>query len=198
MGRPAGFTDDQVFAWLAGHLSQAASVTVIEVSQGTGVSVGSIYHRYGSMDDLLARAWLWAIVRQRAPLVVPLKGEGVQAAIQIALHTVRFARTDPVAATILACCPRSAFVKPGLMTDSIGEIVSHDARFEALFLAFASRSGFTPVAAELAMIRYPTCVVQMYLPAVEVPRHAELFVKKAARTTLGIGDNGKQSEHARH
>jgi AcrR family transcriptional regulator len=78
MGRKAQFTDIEVFDWLGRHLAAAPSVTVQQVSKGTGVSVGSIYHRYGSMDGLLATAWLTAARSCRTGMGRPLGrlGEG--------------------------------------------------------------------------------------------------------------------------
>ena len=58
MGRRSTFSDDDVFAAVGRMLVRDGEVRMQSVVAETGVSVGSLYHRFGSREGLLARAWL--------------------------------------------------------------------------------------------------------------------------------------------
>lgn len=61
--------------------------TVEAIARAAGVPVGSIYHRFSSIDELLARVWLRAVRRsQERALAVPTSaGRPVESAVAVAL-----------------------------------------------------------------------------------------------------------------
>ena len=59
------------------------AATVAAIADSAGVPVGSIYHRFGSVDELLARTWLRAARRsQERALTVPISPAGPLATAQ--------------------------------------------------------------------------------------------------------------------
>ena len=60
MGRRARYAEAQILEG-ARHVSAEIGphkLTIAKVAERTGVPVGSIYHRYGSRDEILASVWL--------------------------------------------------------------------------------------------------------------------------------------------
>jgi AcrR family transcriptional regulator len=194
LGRNATFTDEDVFACVAEHMALTPQLTVQQLSKGSGVSVGSLYHRYGSMEGVLAQAWLWSVRRFQTPLFALLAETGPQAGLKAALHTLRFAMAERTPALILACCPRAAFLGDGLSEALAAEVATVNDEISGALADFVARSGFDPQAAELAIVRLPLAIVQMYLPQRPVPRDAEIFVKKGYRAIIKLGQDDNDQD----
>lgn len=79
----------------------AAEVTIAAVARASGAPVGSIYHRFGSRDGLLAAAWLDAMSSFQAGFVAELQQGDGQTGLGAARYTVAWARTDAVRARLL-------------------------------------------------------------------------------------------------
>lgn len=163
MGRKAQFTDLEVFDWLGRHLAEAPSVTVQQVSKGTGVSVGSIYHRYGSMDGLLAAAWLAASRSYRGGLARPLGRLGEGPIRRIALHAGRWAEARPALARLLFCVPERVLVRGAAGESLEVTIAQENAEFAARVDGFYARNGLDPIRAELGLFILPQRIVARYV-----------------------------------
>lgn len=163
MGRKAQFTDIEVFDWLGRHLAEAPSVTVQQVSKGTGVSVGSIYHRYGSMDGVLATAWLAAARSYRAGLGRPLGRMGEGPMRRIALHAGRWAEARPALARLLFCVPERVLVRGAAGESLEAAIAGENADFTERVAGFADRNGLDPIRAELELFVLPHRIVAGYV-----------------------------------
>lgn len=184
MGRKPGFTDEQVFVWLSGHLALAPGVTVQQVSKGTGVSVGSIYHRYGSMEGLLAEAWLWAQNRFCDHLEQQILAEGLQGGLRTAVEVLRFGTLDRAAATLLFIVPERYLVR-AVDDAAVTERVSTARARQGLALEqMSKRLNLDTDTVELAVFRLPWALIAKYLPDEEIPAQAEVYVRKAARMIL--------------
>ena len=73
---------------------RAASVAAI--ADESGAPVGTLYHRFGSRDGILAAAWLRALDRfQQRALAAATDPDPLEAAVAMALTQVRFAREEP-------------------------------------------------------------------------------------------------------
>ncbi len=187
MGRTAQFKDHDVFAWIGRSLAAAPSVTVQEISRGTGVSVGSLYHRFGSLEALLAETWLWARELAQPGLVEPLNGMRVAHALRCAVGQIRFAREYPDAAVILNCLPRTSLVRPGMPEALANRVADLDAAFETALRAFTERSEFTPEAVRLSVLAVPQGIIRLYLPDRAVPPEAEQMLRAAFRPLMALG-----------
>ncbi len=76
MARPRRFTDDQVLDAARDLLADPAITRprIAAISAASGVHTGSIYVRFASRDELLARLWLRSIRRFQAGLIDALSG----------------------------------------------------------------------------------------------------------------------------
>ena len=83
-------------------------MTVAAISAATGAPSGSIYHRFGSRDMLLARLWVRTVAMFQQGFLAALAQDDVdRAAIDAALHVVRWARDHPTEASVLLLRRRS-------------------------------------------------------------------------------------------
>ncbi len=71
--------------------------TVEAIARAAGVPVGSIYHRFSSIDELLARVWLRAVQRnQERALAVPTSREHpLESAVAVALAMYDHCLAEP-------------------------------------------------------------------------------------------------------
>ncbi len=120
MPRPARFTDDDVLdAALEAvrHVGPGASVQ--DIAARLGGPVGSIYHRFNSREELIARLWLRSVRRFQAG-VFELEQHQADAharLVLMALHVPRYCRANPDEATALTLHRRSRLLQacpPGL------------------------------------------------------------------------------------
>ena len=196
MGRKPGFTDEQVFVWLSEHLAQAPGVTVQQVSKGTGVSVGSLYHRYGSMEGLLAEAWIWA-QEHFSRLIVPLlKADGERAATRAALEVLNFVNANKAAATLLFLVPERYLVRPGLDLSIMDRVAEARDLLTSAISDFAKRINHIAETVELAVLQLPASLAEKYLPHGTIPPQAELYVRKTCRMILSNPLEIEEVEHA--
>ncbi|MEU8801244.1 TetR/AcrR family transcriptional regulator [Spirillospora sp. NPDC048819] len=100
MGRPAKFSQDQILdAALAVTAEDGpAAATIAAIAERLGGPSGSLYHRFGSRDLLLASLWLRTVGRFQHGFVTALK-EGD--ALAAALHTPRWCRLHMDEAAVL-------------------------------------------------------------------------------------------------
>src|SRR5581483_4784456 len=75
----------------------ARGATVEAIGRAAGVPVGSIYHRFSSIDELLTRVWLRAVRRsQRRALAVPTAIERpLESAVDVALAMYDHCLAEP-------------------------------------------------------------------------------------------------------
>jgi AcrR family transcriptional regulator len=75
---------------------------VAAIAELSGAPVGSIYHRFGSRDALLAEVWLRALERfQQSFLAAAEDGDPLRACAEMAASVVRFARSHPADSSVL-------------------------------------------------------------------------------------------------
>ncbi|BBY63300.1 TetR/AcrR family transcriptional regulator [Mycolicibacterium helvum] len=78
---------------------RAASVAAI--AKVSGAPVGTLYHRFGNRDGILAATWLRALDRSQSLAMSATADSPGQAAVAMALSTVDFARGFPSDARLL-------------------------------------------------------------------------------------------------
>ena len=95
----------------------ARGVTVDRIVAASGAPKGSVYHRFSTVDDLLAAMWLRAVRRSQDRFLQPLtaSGDPIEAAIAAGLAIHDFACQDPADARLLAALRREDLV--GEVTD---------------------------------------------------------------------------------
>ncbi|WP_067797831.1 TetR/AcrR family transcriptional regulator [Actinomadura formosensis] len=100
MGRPAKFSEDQILdAALAVTAEDGpAAATVGAIARRLGAPTGSIYHRFGSRDLLLATLWARCVRRFQEGFITALAADDAESA---ALHTPRWCRSHLDEAAVL-------------------------------------------------------------------------------------------------
>jgi AcrR family transcriptional regulator len=97
---PAGGILDAARELVLGEGLRAATVDRLVVT--SGAPKGSIYHRFGTLDDLLATMWLRAVRASQARFLAALEGEdAVTDAVAAGLSLFDFAREEPDDAALL-------------------------------------------------------------------------------------------------
>jgi AcrR family transcriptional regulator len=105
MGRPRLHSDDAILdAARELVLERGARATTIgAIARASGAPKGSVYHRYASVDDLLAAMWIRAARRaQDAFLNAVDTPDATAAAVAAALSLHDFAQRHPADARLLA------------------------------------------------------------------------------------------------
>jgi AcrR family transcriptional regulator len=146
---------------------RAASVAAI--ARESGAPVGTLYHRFGNRDGVLAAAWLRALQRfQRCALSAAADPDPLAAAVAMAGSQVTFAREQPEDATLLLTLRRDDLLDadPGEQLRASLDAINEPLRARLRELTQALRAGSSPRARD-AVTR---AVVD--LPNAAVRRHA--------------------------
>ncbi len=146
---------------------RAASVAAI--ARESKAPVGTIYHRFGSRDELLAAAWLRALRRfQTNALAAAADPDALEAAVAMAISQVSFAREQPEDARLLLTLRRDDLLDADPDDSFRARLDETNAPLEAHFEGFANElRGGTDARALDAVTR---AVVD--LPNATVRRHA--------------------------
>ena len=185
MGRTSTVDDTVVFEAVGTLLSERGSMTLQGMVSLTGVSIGSLYHRYASREGLLASAWLDAVKAFQVQFLAALVSGGPDAGERAALATPRFCRSQRSRAIILACCRQSEFLfddTPDVLRAEIAEVNKTAA---AAVHRFAKSSGHSMEACMMGLVAFPMGAVRAYLPGRPVPASTDAYVSAAYRTAIG-------------
>jgi len=168
---------------------RAASVAAI--ARESGAPVGTLYHRFGSRDGVLAAAWLRALERfQRHALDAAAKADPLEAAVAMAGSQVSFARERPDDARLLLTLRRDDLLDadPGqelrARLDAINAPLS--ARLAELTRALRSSAGARALdAVTRAVVDLPNAAVRRHARAGQrPPAWLQRDVSVAARRLL--------------
>lgn len=163
-------TDDILDAARALVLAQGPrAASVAAISQASGAPVGTLYHRFGSRDGVLAAAWFRALERYQATALTAEAAhpdDPVEAGVALAASVLAFAASEPDDARMLLAVRRS-----DLLDGDDGELRArlyggNEALLEALRRIARGRWGRADARAVERVMR---AVVD--LPAAAVRRH---------------------------
>jgi AcrR family transcriptional regulator len=88
------------------------SATMEAIAKASGAPTGSIYHRFGSRDELIARLWIRAVYRSQAAFVAAAEREDPrEAALAAAMSIIDFCEEQPGDAQLLAAFRREDLLK---------------------------------------------------------------------------------------
>ncbi|NEW38488.1 TetR/AcrR family transcriptional regulator [Nocardia cyriacigeorgica] len=113
MARPRRFTDDQILDAARDLLSDPAVTRpgIAAISAASGVHTGSIYVRFASREELLARLWLRSIRRFQAGLIEALTGP--DPLLTAAAYLPRYCRAHPAEARAMKMFHRDELLDTG-------------------------------------------------------------------------------------
>ena len=184
MGRLSTVNDSSVYATVGRQLSENGTMTLQGVVSETGISVGSLYHRYGSREGLLAQTWLDAVRAFQSRFLAAIESGDEYAGERAALATPQFCRAEPERAVVLVCCRRSEFVSNEMPAALKAEICSVNDDAIAAIRRYAKRMGYSLHACRLGLVAFPLGAVRLYLPHRPVPRIIDTYVSEAFRSVI--------------
>jgi AcrR family transcriptional regulator len=87
-------------------------VTMEAIAGASGAPTGSIYYRFGSRDELIARLWIRAVYRSQASFVAALERDDArEAALAAAMSIIDFCEEHPADAQLLAAFRREDLIR---------------------------------------------------------------------------------------
>jgi len=99
------------------------AATVAAIAKSSGAPVGSIYHRFGSVDDLLTKMWIRAVRRSQARFAAAAEHpDPVEATVGAALSVYDFCVDHPADARLLLSFRREDLAGGRLDPDQITEL----------------------------------------------------------------------------
>ncbi|GEM34695.1 putative transcriptional regulator, TetR family protein [Nocardia neocaledoniensis NBRC 108232] len=167
MARPRLFTDDQVLDAARDLLADPAITrpAITAIGKAAGVHTGSIYVRFASRDELLARLWLRSIQRFHVGLLDALAGPSPLLAA--ATYLPRYCRDHPTEARAMKMFHREELLEVG--PDDLRSAIAtvNDAMNAALLAAVVTEFGaadeHATAVAEVAVKAIPYGLVRDYI-----------------------------------
>jgi AcrR family transcriptional regulator len=102
------------------------SATIEAIASSSGAPTGSIYHRFGSRDELIARLWMRAVYRSQASFVAALeRHDAKEAAVAAAMSIIDFCEEHPEDARLLVSFRREDLIRSapdGPLADELAEL----------------------------------------------------------------------------
>lgn len=188
MGRKSTLNEAALFRAVAKGFAEDGQFTYSAIRAATGVSTGSLYHRFPSREALLAECWAYAIGLFGRDFLRALASDEKRAGIEAAMATPRFCRNEPALATMLFAFRRADCVREGSSPETLAAIDAVDAAIEAAIADYAERSGRSVIACRLALIAYPKGAVGMFLPTPGVPVSLNSQIRQMVSAVLGEGE----------
>jgi len=183
----------------------ARGVTVDRIVAVSGAPKGSVYHRFSTVDDLLASMWLRGVRRSQERFLEPLRSEGdpVEAAVAAGLAIHDFAIEEPADARLMAAMRRE---------DLIGEVTNPDLRTALQQVNDQLREALVDLARRLygratadaveraacAVIDIPQGAIRRHLVnGAPVPRGVRTQLAAAIRAAVLHRPTGEEGSHVR-
>ncbi len=116
------------------------AATVAAIAASSGAPVGSIYHRFGSVDDLLTKMWIRAVRRSQARFAAAAEHpDPVEATVGAGLSVYDFCVDHPADARLLLSFRPEDLAGGRLDLDQITELQSLNEPVEAVVKNLARR-----------------------------------------------------------
>lgn len=192
MARPAKYSTDQILD-SASRLLQTnglAGLNVADIAKDLGAPSGSIYHRFGSRDVLVASLWLRSIDRFHHAMAPALESPTGRNAIRaLALGIVTWARANPLDAQLLLLHRSSDLLNVGWPAELAERNLAQRARVQEMVDTLSRRLGVTTAEQRrrvaFAAIEIPQAAVRGYLSRGESPlEETESLVTDAVEGVL--------------
>ncbi len=189
---------DATLALLLERGARGASVDAI--SKASGAPVGSLYHRFGSRDELLARLWVRAARRAQGSFVAAVEGieDPVEAVVASTRGLIELTNAHPADARLLVSFRRDDLIAALPASALAEELEELNRPVEAALRTLARRLFGRADAAALrrttfAAVDLPQGAIRRYLVAGRpVPRAVADDLETAVRATLAALDAARQ------
>lgn len=192
MGRRSTFSDQLVFTAVSSQIALGGEFKIWELAQSTGVSIGSLYHRYGSREGLLAAAWLDAQLSSLEPFLSALGGPGLEAGEAAALAMPKFARQHYDKAVILCLGRHETLLTENAPKEYSAASEEANKNARKALRDFATREKLSMQACMHGIVAFPLAAVKLYLPYKRVPNSVDGFVRAAYHSVINLGQLQKK------
>jgi AcrR family transcriptional regulator len=192
MPRPQVHSTDAMLDAARDLLLEAGSwsATMEAVAQASGAPTGSLYHRFGSRDELIARLWVRAVHRSQATFIAALEREDPrEAALGAALSIFDFCDEHPADAQLLVAFRWEDLIRSaeGTLAEELAEL-NEPVRGAVIDLArrlYGRRSRAAIERTILAVFDLPYGAVRRHLIAGDpLPTHLRADLAVAVRAVL--------------
>jgi AcrR family transcriptional regulator len=172
----------------------STAVTTTAISEACGAPVGSLYHRFGSRQELLTELWLRTVRRFQQGLLDAVAGAepGVPRALAAAGWVIDFVRERPDDARLLMQCRREELVGAPTLTeaqanalDTVNEPILGLVRQLAREV-YGSADAAAVEGIHLAVADLPYAAVRRHLRSGSEPDRARLLAAVAAVLDGGV------------
>jgi AcrR family transcriptional regulator len=170
------------------------SATVDAIARRSGAPVGSLYHRFGSRDRLLAEMWVRAVRRSQAAFVTAVRHEDPeQAAVNAALSILEFVQCHRDDARLLVSFRRQDLIRAAPSPRLARELKQLNRPLEAAVAELAHRlfgraNAETIEQTVFAVIDIPMGAIRRHLMAGKVlPSVLPVLVEAAVRSSVRRG-----------
>jgi AcrR family transcriptional regulator len=165
--------------------------TIDAIARRSGAPVGSLYHRFGSRDRLMAKLWVRAARRSQAIFVAAAQHpDAEQGAVNAALSIYEFVRRHPEDARLLVSFRREDLIRDARSPKLLRELKELNRPLQAALCALARRlfGKATAPAVEqtaLAVIDIPMGALRRHLVAGSaIPPALPQLLETAVRAVL--------------
>lgn len=189
MGRTSQIDEAHLYGVIAQTMISDGAVSMQRVTSRSGISTGSLYHRFKSREGMLVEAWADALGAFQEAFIEAMTGNAENTGEAAALVTPQFCRQFHDRALILACCQRSQFVCDGVVGEKLEECTTRNDEMAKLIKMHAQYSSASLDACYLGIVHYPLAVVRHYLPKRRVPKMAETHVRAAYRAAMTTNED---------
>jgi AcrR family transcriptional regulator len=193
VARPRLHSDDKILdSARALVLERGARATTIDaIARASGAPKGSLYHRFASLDALLAEMWLRAARRAQAWFLEALRApDAMAAAVGAALSLYDFGNRERGDARLLASLRREDLIDVTSSAQQKEELAELNRPLEAAFVELARRlfgraTAATVEATVFAVSDLPQGAIRRHLIAgSEFPRGLRAQLEAAVRAAL--------------
>ena len=184
MGRVSTVKHSDVYNMVGTHIAEHGAIKLQDIVDQTGISIGSLYHHYGSREELLALTWLDAVTAFQERFLAALDSGLPNAGVLAARVTPQFCRTEPAKARVLVCCRRQELISATLPEELTKKISAVNVDAAKSLSSFAKARGYALEACKLGLIGFPLGAVRLYLPHKAVPECLDDFVANAFRSAI--------------
>lgn len=183
MGRTSQIDEAELFGVIANIMQKDGTLSMQSIVSETGISTGSLYHRFQSREAMLAEAWVDALGAFQIAFIDAMNA-GPDTGEEAALVTPRYCREFHDRALILACCQRSQFIGQDMVSEKLNACAKRNTEMSKLLKAYARETSTPLDACYLGIVHYPLAVVRHYLPNRKVPKSADSHVRAAFHAAM--------------
>jgi AcrR family transcriptional regulator len=128
----------------------SGSATIEAIAEASGAPTGSIYHRFGSRDELVIRLWMRAVYRSQASFIAALERQDAkEAALAASIAIIDFCEEHPADAQLLVSFRREDLIRTTPRAELAEELTDLNRPVERAVVNLARRLYGKPTRAAL-------------------------------------------------